>query len=203
MTVSMGTVLIALLVLFAIGLGILVRRYFLLRIPAPSLADRRRSFVYLVRFSNGLLFRGIGDRERRSRVKELRANLAEAAAADGMAEAIDRLGSPRRLAASVVEGRMRPTWVNGIVAFGLAIEVAVLLHGIVLDAWVSAAEAGGADTAVGTVSLLPGAHLSYERDGAFWITSPWLIILPLVAFLVWSRPWRLLMRDRGRETVTT
>jgi hypothetical protein len=190
------TVVIAVLVLFAIGLTVLVVRYFRLRIPGFGFADGCRSFAYLARFSNGLLFRGIGDSERRSRTVELRANLTEAAASDGMAQAILRLGSPRQLAASVVEGRTRPTWVNGIIAFILAAYLAGVFHAILIDAWVSAAEAGGADTAVGTVSLLPGARFAYERGGDYSVTSPWLLIIPAIAFLLWARPWRLFLHDR-------
>lgn len=190
------TVLIAILVLFAIGLTVLIVRYFRLRISGYGFAKGFRSFTYLTTFSNGLLFRGIGDSERRSRTVELRANLNEAAASSGMDQAIQRLGSPRRLAASVVAGRMRPTWVNGIIAFILAAYLGGVFHAILIDTWVSAAEAGGADTAIGTVSLLPGARFVYERGGDYSVTSQWLLIIPTIAFLLWARPWRLIIRDR-------
>jgi hypothetical protein len=194
-TISIETVLIAALVLFAIGIAILVVRYFRLRIPGFGSDGSIRSFGYLARFSNGLLFRGIGDRERRSRTLELRANLAEAAKSDGMVKAIQRLGSPRTLAASVVEGRTRPTWVNGIIAGGIAGFLALLFHGILADAWVTASELSGAETVNGSIGLLPGATFEYERGGDYALTSIWLLIIPVLAFLVWARPWRLVMRD--------
>ncbi|MCJ7827032.1 MAG: hypothetical protein MUP36_02180 [Demequinaceae bacterium] len=199
-TFSIESVLIAALGLFAIGITVLVVRYFRLRIPGFGLGDRFRSFMYLARFSNGLLFRGIGDKERRSRTLELRANLAEAAAAEGMARAIQRLGSPRRLAASVVEGRTRPTWVNGIIAGLVASFLAVLFHGILIDTWVTAAEVSGAETVNGTIGLLPGATFTYEQGGDYTITSIWLLIIPVVAFLLWARPWRLFLRDGARAS---
>ncbi|MBN2177378.1 MAG: hypothetical protein JW722_06935 [Demequinaceae bacterium] len=197
-TVSIGTVLIAALGLFAIGITVLVVRYLRLGISGVGFGDRNRSFLYLLRFSNGLMFRGIGDKERRSRTLELRANLADAAASEGMAKAIQRLGSPRRLAASVMEGRIRPTWVNGIIAGGVASFLAVLFHGILADAWVTAAEVSGAETVNGTIGLLPGATFTYERGGDYTLTSVWLLIIPVVAFLLWARPWRLVLRDEAR-----
>jgi hypothetical protein len=199
-TFSARSVLIAALVVLAIGLTILTVRYFRLRIRGPRRGDARRSFRYLVRFSNGLLFRGIGDRERRSRTLELRANLADAAASEGMAKAIKRLGRPRILAASVVEGRLRPTWVWGTFTGVIAGFVTVFLHAILLNTWVAAAEASGAETAEGTVEMLPGARFVYEQGGDYRITSIWLIVIPVVAFLVWSRPWRLFMADDNGTT---
>lgn len=199
-TVSAQSVLLAACAVLLIGLAVLMLRYFRLRIPGLARGDAFRSFRYLTRFGNGLLFRGIGDRERRSRTLELKANLAEAAASEGMAEAIGRLGSPRVLAASVVEGRQRPTWVSGTIAAMVAGFLSVLLHAILTDTWVTAADLSGVDSLNGTVGLLPGVQFMYERGGDYRITSIWLLIIPVVAFFVWARPWRLALKDGGAST---
>lgn len=83
----------------------------------------------------------------------------------------------------------------GLIAGVFGVGVSFAVHMFALGIWVSGVEAGGADSASGTSPVFPWARFSYDREGAFMVGSPWLLIVPAVAFLLWSRPWRL---RRGR-----
>jgi hypothetical protein len=190
-TVSSGTVLMAMIGLASLLLAFIVIRTIRLGLPGSSLRDRVRSYLYLERFGITLGLRGFGDRGRRAAVAELRSNLEEASRSSGMVAAIAALGPARRLAASVSEGRVRPTWSVGLIAAVIGVGASLALHMFALGIWIGAAEAAGADVANGTTDFLPWATFSYERDGDFIVESPWLLIIPVVAFLLWSRPWRL------------
>lgn len=190
-TVSSGTVTLALVALAALLVAFVVMRAARLGLPGASLGDRLRSYVYLERFGIALDLRGFGDRRRRAAVAELRANLDDAAHASGMSVAISALGRARNLAASVSEGRPRPTWSVGLIGGVIGVAVSLAVHLFALGIWVSGVEAGGAGSASGTSPVFPWARFSYDREGAFMVESPWLLIVPVVAFLLWSRPWRL------------
>ncbi len=193
--VSSGTVLLAMAVLACVLLAFVAIRAVRLGLPGAGLGDRLRSYLYLERFGTALDLRGFGDRGRRAAVAELRSNLKEASRASGMTVAIGALGPARRLAASVSEGRVRPTWSVGLIAGAIGVGVSFALHLFALGVWVSGVEASGADSASGTSPVFPWARFSYDREGDFMVGSPWLLIIPVVAFLLWSRPWRL---RRGR-----
>jgi hypothetical protein len=190
-TMSSGTVAIAMAVLTGVLVAFVVIRVARLGLPGAGLGDRLRSYVYLERFGTALDLRGFGDRRRRAAVAELRANLEDASRASGMVVAISALGSARKLAASVSEGRPRPTWSMGLVAWAIGFVVSLTLHLFALGVWVSGVEAGGADSASGTSPVFPWVRFSYDRKGEFMVGSPWMLIIPVVAFLLWSRPWRL------------
>jgi hypothetical protein len=190
-TVSSGTVALAIAVLAGVLVAFVVTRVARLGLPGSGLGDRLRSYVYLERFGIALDLRGFGDRRRRAAVAELRANLEDAVRASGMAVAVSALGPARNLAASVSEGRPRPTWSVGLIAGVIGVGVSLAIHLFALGIWVSAAEASGADWASGTSSVFPWANFSYDRGGDFMVGSPWLLIIPAVAFLLWSRPWRI------------
>ena len=194
-TVSSGTAALALVALAGVLVAFVVIRAARLGLPGAGLGDRLRSYVYLERFGTALDLRGFGDRQRRAAVAELRANLEDAAHASGMSVAISALGSARSLAASVSEGRPRPLWSVGAIAGAIGVVVTFAVHLFALGLWVSGVEAGGASSASGTSPAFPWARFSYDRVGEFSVGSPWLLIIPAVAFLLWSRPWRL---HRGR-----
>jgi len=200
-TVSFGVILAVFAGLVLAALAVAVVRVSRLSMPGQSLGSRLRAYAYLERFGAALDFLGSGDRERRARVRELKANLADSAGASGMSAALRSLGSPRALAASLMEGRVRPTWARGLVAFALALPVTVFAHVVLLDVWVSAAEAAGAGSAVGSSAMVPWATFSYKRGGDFGISSVWLLLLPVIAFLVWSRPWRVLAGSGSSPSV--
>jgi hypothetical protein len=194
-TVSFASTALAVAVLAGVLVAFAMIRVARLGLPGEGIGDRLRSYAYLERFGTVLARRGFGDRRRRAAVAELRANLEDAARASGMAVAISALGPARSLAASVSEGRPRPTWSVGLIAGAIGISVAFAVHLFALGIWVSAAEAGGAGSAAGTSPVFPWANFSYERGGDYMVGSPWLLIVPVVVFLLWSRPWRL---RRGR-----
>ena len=200
-TVSFGVILAVFVGLVLAALAVAVVHVSRLSMPGQSWRSRLRAYAYLQRFGGALDLLGSGDRERRARVRELRGNLADSAGASGMTAALRALGSPRALAASLMEGRVRPTWTRGFIAFAIGLPVTVFVHVILLDVWVSAAEAAGASSADGTSAMVPWATFSYERGGAFAINSVWLLLLPAIAFLFWSRPWRLLARSRSSQRV--
>lgn len=136
-------------------------------------------------------------RRRRQIRRELRANLAEAAADFGEVEALRRLGDLRELAREYLDaetGRLnlRVGAYAAVVALaGLQLAGILLLHGF--QAGLEAA--GGSGPA--HFSLWPLSFETAPEDGVlFTATVAWpaLVGFPLLAFLVWSRAWRLLAR---------
>ena len=136
-------------------------------------------------------------RTRRREIRnELRANLAAAAEEVGTAEAIRRLGSVRDLAAEYLEfetGRLRVR--AGVYAAVATLALLELLGLAMLHGFREGfATAGGSGR--WSYAWWPFA---FEGDDRTWSASvSWLALigLPLLAFLLWARAWRLLSRGR-------
>jgi hypothetical protein len=139
-------------------------------------------------------------RSRRRQIRrELRANLSAAADEVGTEEAIRRLGDVRDLAAEYLEyetGRLRMR-----AGFAAALVVVVLLELLglaLLESFRAGFEAGGG-SGPWRYSFWP-----YELEGTAGRRDSWSISigwaglfgLPLLAFLVFARSWRLLGRGR-------
>lgn len=172
-----------------------------------KLRERLRAETVLQRLSWRLGWAYVPARQQRSIVRELRAGLEEAAAAGDLDRAIERLGSTRDLANDYAEVlRPRVRWAAGILWAAIAFAVVVwlgLLAATAFGAGLDAASAGS-----GYYRLWPGlafgdAALVVEQrggDGAtlsatFQLFTPVHLVAMVAAFILGSRPWRLLHRD--------
>jgi len=179
------------------------------RAPVRSLRDQWSTARYVFRYDNSLDWRGVAASERRSLTDELRRNIADAAATDGVSGTLERLGHPRDLANAVATRDRGPTWsVGGAVAVGLWF-VCQFATFVGLDVLASGVEqmAPPAATVTVTTPVLPGTAYTVVTDATGAAVSmavasnvlAWLI--PTLAFIVFSRPWRLLnARRAGRAS---
>ena len=167
-----------------------------------TLADRWHRFWYLQNVEVWL--EPMSGRRRRAVLRELKANLGEAAADVGMARALADLGRPRALARTFVETEPagRPRWVHGALAAGVVFGVwlyATLFYTLgMLDALGStgtAVPARGSFLGTAVTAVSNERELSAAFDG-----PPWLPLLVMaLAFLLASQAWRALPRRGGRQ----
>lgn len=163
----------------------------------PSLADRWNRYWFLQ--SVELWLDPVPGRRRRAILRELRANLTEAARDVGMSAAIADLGRPRALARQFVDGEpeVRPHWNQGAVAAALAVGAwlyATMFYTIgMLDALDSTGASGPAQGRfLGTEVRVLNSDV--EISGAF-SGFPWVpLVLAVVLFLLVGRAWRALPR---------
>lgn len=182
----------ALFVTVTVGL---VAGFLALRVPVGTLREQIRTARYAFDYDNALEWAGVGSKERRALLGDLRRNIADAAEDGGVSAAIERIGPARELARSVAIGRKLPRWPAGVVAAltaGVLIQLTIL---IAFDAFTAAAEASAAGHVEASSSLMPGIVFDYASDSIgveFGVASWWVWALPLVAFVIWSRLWRVL-----------
>jgi hypothetical protein len=211
MTVSINSAL----AVFAGGTGMVVfvlvfRQVLVLnrfRAPVPAWRDQIRTARYVMRYDNALEWRGVKLSERRSLTDELRRNIADAAASDGVRSALERLGHPRDLANAIAARDRGPTWALGsAVAIGLwfALQLGALFGLDVLSTGVQQMAPHNASVVV-TTPMLPGTTFDVTTDGAGALdrisvkTNRDNWIVPTVGLLIFSSPWRLLTVRRARR----
>lgn len=168
-----------------------------------SLLDRIRTEIAVVRYDLWLDLRGVTGGRRRELRRELRANLADAAAERGSRAAVERLGSLRHMAAQAAPvDPTRPRW-----SVGLGAALALVLLTVLAELWSAMAWADGvlatapAVAVSGSMTLFPGSEVSYAPSAAGFevgFSPGWTsLAVGLLAFLLVARPWRLLAhRDR-------
>jgi hypothetical protein len=162
-----------------------------------NILQRARIELAVQLFEYHLESRGTRGARRRDLRRELRANLVDAANAEGVAAALEGIGSPLALAVEVGElDRSRPRWWLG--ALWGAVAFALVLAGI---AWTNAvmlatlAASGGGAAAIEiapwwgirfTASVgADGTPVSIGAEGSLiWLLAP------LAIFLLASQPWR-------------
>lgn len=159
-----------------------------------NLWERARIELAVQRFEYHLESRGTPGRRRRDLRRELRANLLEAAQMDGVAAALDGIGSPRALAVQVGElDRSRPRWWPGLL-WGAVTFVVILVGMVQVNAVMLATlAAAGGGNAVIEVPPWWGVRFSAAvgSDGSIGAEGSLLwVVLPFVVFLVASQPWR-------------
>ncbi len=181
-----------LLVTLAGGLiGLLAKN----RVPGLGFRDGVRAVVYLTRYDAALEYQGLGRRELRARVDELRANLVESAADAGGARAIQRLGPPRVLAAEVAGARMVPSWLRGTIWLAAAVAIGVFAVVLSTSAFLSALESAastGATASWSTSFLTMSATSGQGGPSTFTVgTSLLTPLVLLVPFGLGARVWRL------------
>jgi hypothetical protein len=163
-----------------------------------SMTDRVRRWSYLQDVE--LWLEPMANRRRREIVRELRSNLADAAADVGMTQAISDLGRPRDLAREYVqaEPRRRPNWSLGVLALGAVLLISVLALLSYLAGMADALIASGGGTAEGSflglevVTEASQTALAWELTGWSWP----LAIAALLALLLGAQVWRYLPRRR-------
>ncbi|WP_420115192.1 HAAS signaling domain-containing protein [Pseudactinotalea sp.] len=160
------------------------------------LTDRLRRWSYLQDVE--LWLDPMPGHRRREVIRELRTNLADAAADVGMTNAIEDLGKPRDLAREFVkaEPRRRPSWSLGVIGAGAVLLVAMLaglayafgMSDSLLDTGGGSAE--GAFLGIRVLAVGTESELSWTWSGWSWPIT----IVAVIAFLVASSAWRLLRR---------
>lgn len=177
------------------------------RAPVPAWRDQVRTAKYVMSYDNALEWRGVKLSERRSLTDELRRNIADAAATDGVSGALERLGHPRDLANAIAARDRGPTWaLGGAVAIGLwfALQLGALFGLDVLSTGVQQMAPHNA-SAVVTTPILPGTTFEVTTDAAGALdrisveTNRDNLIVPALGLLVFSSPWRLLTVRRARR----
>ncbi len=190
------------IVLVTLGFGV---AWTLMRFRAPvrSLRGQFRTARYVFRYDNALEWRGVRLSERRGLTDELRRNIADAAASRDVDDALARLGHPRDLAGNIAARNRGATWAHGsFVALGLWF-VFQLATFVGLDVLVTTIEQMAPSNATVMVSppVLPGVTYEVVTDAAGGVHSTTLetqalftFLVPMVGFVVFSRPWRALTR---------
>jgi hypothetical protein len=172
------------------------------RVPGFGFTDNLRAMAYLTRYDAALEYHGLGSRERRGRVNELRADLAESAAVHGLAPAFERLGPPRVLAAAVAGDRMVPSWIRGALWTAVAGLLALGVLLISSSAFLAGAESApqGAPRPGPTPLLTMTASTDQDSSDVFTLDlSVFAVAFLLVPFAIGARAWRLVT---GRRTPT-
>ncbi len=166
-----------------------------------NLADRWRRWSYLQDVD--LWLSGLPRHRRRAILTELRANLAEAAAAVGMSEAIAELGTARSLARSYLdeEPRRGPDWMSGatgaVIALGLGMYALMIYVFGMLDALngVGGGTVTGNALGVRVRATHTTAEISASFSGFSWIWCGAVIVV----WLLCARVWRLLRRPARKR----
>lgn len=201
MNIDLTVFSLASLGFFAIVLtGGLIGLHLKNRVPGLGLRDGLRAVVYLTQYDAALEYHGLSRREVRARVDELRADIAESAHDGGMVAAIDRLGSPRVLAAEVAGARMVPSWARGTLWLAAAMTVGVFALLMSMSAFLSAVESAVAPGVTATWSnffLTMTATPVQGGPASFTVELPFVTLLLLVVpFGLGARVWRLWSRKR-------
>lgn len=161
-----------------------------------TLTDRLRRWSYLQDVE--LWLDPMPGKRRREVLRELRTNLADASADVGMAQAIEDLGKPRRLAREFVEAepRQRPAWSLGVLGAGAVLFVAMLAGLSYMFGMSDALLGSGGGTAEGGFLGIRVLTTATENELS-WSWSGWswpITIVATLAFLLASASWRLLRR---------
>lgn len=180
-------------------------------VPGAQGADAGELRTHVRTFSHTHSTLGVSRSGRRRHADELKANLAESVAADGIRAALAGLGPAGALATGYADYRPRPTWVVGVVVSALTLAVTMWVHlqlaGAYADGWTDAmGHTGGAVS--GNGARMNSLAVSFEwiarsgSDIAVHVSSPWLWVLPIAAFFIASHSWRTLtMRNTASVSV--
>lgn len=192
------------LLLLALEAVLVLLAYGAARPLRGSVRDRVRLATLLAEYDLWLDRYGVPGRRRKDLREELRTNLVEASDRVGMAAALRAVRPVRRLAAEGETREDRPRWTRGLLVGALWFGAAVLVETVAWSAWAAAADASGSAVVRGSLPLFPGSSASFVREPgpAFSLDFGWLALaVAVLAFLVASRPWRLL-RAPGRVGVS-
>jgi len=212
--VAVALVLPVLFLLFAVlvtTLVIVVTARFRFSVPGAQGADAGELRAYVRTFSRTLSTLGVSRPARRRHVDELKANLAESVAADGIRAALEGLGPAGALATGYADYRPRPAWLVGLAVAALTFATTLFAHlqlaGAYSDGWmdgvvISGSGVNGNGAHTNSLAVTFDWVARSARDIDVNVSSPWLWILPLAAFFIASRSWRvLLLRNAASVSV--
>lgn len=188
-----------------IALATLAILFLAYRARVPGFVSQVRSARYVVTYEDALQWLGVRYRERDRLVGELRANIAAATADAPMREVLDRMGPAKELARGVAARRRGPTWFTGTVAAFVAVAVhmaATMLMQLTFLATVEEVASPGQSVSVHVpVGLLFEGTLGGSGTvQAFSLTASAAgVVFPVVAFILFSRPWRLFTARAARR----
>lgn len=175
-----------------------------------NITEKVRLEAWLTRYDFWLDSRGVPLGVRSALGREMRANLTEAAADVGLAEALAGVGEPKDLATEAAETAVdptRPTWLTGLGwAFTAALGYAVVML-LSFITFAQGVQATGSEAGRGWALLVPGmdvmvsnspSSFGFETEG-----FPWLLpVVAVLGFLIGSRVWRLTIpAEQRRERV--
>lgn len=175
-----------------------------------NITDKVKLESWLTRYDFWLDSRGVPLGVRSALGREMRANLTEAAADVGLAQALTGVGEPRALATEAAEEAVdptRPTWLTGLGwALTAALGYALVMLLSFLTFWQGAIAAAPAGPARGWALLVPGMDLTVTSGESFAFEAegfPWLVLVVAgLGFLLGSRIWRLAIpAEQRRERV--
>ena len=165
-----------------------------------NIYDRLRLRVVAARYDLALDGRGVGRRRRRELRRELHANLTDAAQDVGARQALGGVG---RMAASVTEDDAEPRWTTGLAAAALGLLLVLVVELLAAANYIAGALDGGATRASGTLIPFPASDMVVESGPDRFAVSlgfGWMsVLVPVIAFVLFARPWRLL--SRADETI--
>ncbi len=197
MTVTSST--LSSLLVFFVGFGLVTfaLRLWKRRIPGVRGRTAVTAATYFLRYAAALEYYGLRAAEIEAHVDALRADLASLDD-DELRHALSGLGAPRTLAAAVAGDVRRPTPLRGVVWLGLAallvMGLAVLLTESFLGGFEPHAPVGAHDSwsmpgMMVEATMGPGGRATMIGFGGWFF-----VVVPLVAFVIGSRVWRV--RDR-------
>ena len=167
-------------------------------------ADRFRAVCYVSRYAAALEYLGVPTPQRVPAVNELRSNVADAASNEGLTSVLARFGAPGLLAQGIAGTVVRPRWSRGAFVGVATLAATALAHLVALASFAAAFESLASPGDAVRVSW--AAWVSFDatmgasgHPASVSMTSPWVWIVPLLAFLLAARVWRLFTANDARR----
>lgn len=169
------------------------------RVPGLAMGPSMRAALYVTRYAVALEYYGLRRAEITSHVEALRGDLGTVDASEVDAT-LRRLGPPRTLAAEVTSGTLRPSFLRGGIWFGVAALFALAMSILVTEAFLGGFEAvaeSGDQASWSSVGFDVEATMgSNGHASSIGFGGSGLVLLPLLAFVLGARIWRLRSRLR-------
>ena len=173
-----------------------------------SMGDQIRIRWAAARYAFWLDLYHVPGRARRNLTGALKANLSDATRSVGVVEALNNLGSLRRLArAEAIDARLRSPWLAATAA-GITTLLATSLSFLLLSLYYIAGvlDSGVAEQVSGGLVPFVGSQVTVVNSGAaglaFELTPGYLpLILAVAVFIVVAKPWRALRRNDSTANV--
>ncbi|GAA4362877.1 HAAS signaling domain-containing protein [Paeniglutamicibacter cryotolerans] len=166
-----------------------------------KISDRWNSFWYFQTL--GFWLDPVPGKRRRAILAELRENLSEAVAVNGMTSALTELGQPRELARQYVElePKGRPNW--GLGALAVTVVFGLWLFGtlVYILGMLGTLESTGQHQAessflgVRLITVFTSSSMGVEFAGFAWP----VIIFAVTAFVLFAAPWRVMTGKSRRR----
>jgi len=164
------------------------------RLPGHPFGNSVRAAIYLTRYATALEYYGLRRKEIRVEVDAIRADLA-GADPDDLDAMLGGFGPPRTLAAAMTSELLRPSFLRGMVWFGGSLVLSMTMMVIGADAFLGGFEAvaqPGDQASWSFAGFMADATMgSNGRSSTVSFGGLALLVVPLIAFVVGSRLWRL------------